>query len=97
MRYVDTGIDTSNVLFAGRKVSSQSYNFFGNNHNVQDTFGHGTHVSGIIADATPANVELLVLRVSNNEGKSSLLTIKTALQYAVSKNADVVNLSMGFY
>ena len=92
---VDTGIDTSNVLFAGRKVSSQSYNFFGNNHNVQDTFGHGTHVSGIIADATPANVELLVLRVSNNEGKSSLLTIKTALQYAVSKNADVVNLSMG--
>ena len=36
---VDTGIDTSNVLFAGRKVSSQSYNFFGNNHNVQDTFG----------------------------------------------------------
>ena len=93
---VDTGIDTSNVLFAGRKVSSQSYNFFGNNHNVQDTFGHGTHVSGIIADATPANVELLVLRVSNNEGKSSLLTIKTALQYAVSKNADVVNLSMGF-
>ena len=93
---VDTGIDTSNVLFAGRKVSSQSYNFFGNNYNVQDTFGHGTHVSGIIADATPANVELLVLRVSNNEGKSSLLTIKTALQYAVSKNADVVNLSMGF-
>lgn len=51
---------------------------------------------GFIADATPANVELLVLRVSNNEGKSSLLTIKTALQYAVSKNADVVNLSMGF-
>lgn len=25
-----------------------------------------------------------------------MLTIKTALQYAVSKNADVVNLSMGF-
>lgn len=93
---VDTGINASNAMFRGRTISSQSYNFFGNNKNVQDTFGHGTHVCGIIADATPTNVGLLVLRVSNSEGKSSLLTIKTALQYAIAKKADVVNLSMGF-
>lgn len=93
---VDTGINASNILFKGRTISSNSYNFFGNNKNVQDTFGHGTHVSGIIADATPANVSLLVLRVSNSEGRSSLLTIKAALQYAISKKADVINLSMGF-
>ena len=93
---VDTGINASNILFKGRTISSNSYNFFGNNKNVQDTFGHGTHVSGIIADATPSNVSLLVLRVSNSEGKSSLLTIKAALQYAISKKADVINLSMGF-
>ena len=93
---VDTGINASNIVFKGRTISSQSYNFFGNNKNVKDVFGHGTHVSGIIADATPANVVLLVLRVSNSEGKSSLLTIKTAMQYAISKKADVINLSMGF-
>lgn len=93
---VDTGINASNILFKGRNISSNSYNFFGNNKNVQDTFGHGTHVCGIIADATPDNVSLLVLRVSNSEGKSSLLTIKAALQYAISKKADVINLSMGF-
>lgn len=93
---VDTGINSSNAMFRGRTISSQSYNFFANNKNVQDTFGHGTHVSGIITDATPANVALLVLKVSNSEGKSSLLTIKTALQYAITKKADVVNLSMGF-
>lgn len=93
---VDTGINASHPMFQGRTISSQSYNFFSNNKNVEDTFGHGTHVSGIIADATPSNVALLVLKVSNSEGKSSLLTIRTALQYAVSKNADVVNLSMGF-
>lgn len=93
---VDTGINASNMLFKGRTISSLSYNFFSNNKNVKDTFGHGTHVSGIIADATPNNVALLVLRVSNSEGKSSLLTIKAALQYAISKRADVINLSMGF-
>lgn len=93
---IDTGINTANAIFKGRTISSQSYNFFGNNKNIKDVFGHGTHVSGIIADATPANVVLLVLRVSNSEGKSSLLTIKTAMQYAISKRANVINLSMGF-
>lgn len=93
---VDTGINTSNRMFKGRTISSQSYNFFNGNKNVTDVFGHGTHVSGIIVDATPANVSLLVLRVANSKGQSSMLTIKTALQYAVAKKSDVINLSMGF-
>ena len=93
---VDTGINTSNKMFKGRTISSQSYNFFNGNKNVKDVFGHGTHVSGIIVDATPANVNLLVLRVADNKGQSSMLTIKIALQYAIAKRSDVINLSMGF-
>lgn len=93
---VDTGINASNKMFKGRKISSQSYNFFDGNKNVKDVFGHGTHVSGIITDATPANVSLLVLRVANSQGQSSMLTIKIALQYAIAKKSDVINLSMGF-
>lgn len=93
---VDTGINTSSKMFKGRTISSQSYNFFNGNKNVADVFGHGTHVSGIIVDATPVNVGLLVLRVSNSKGQSSMLTIKVALQYAIAKKADVINLSMGF-
>ena len=60
---VDTGINTSNRMFKGRTISAQSYNFFNGNKNVTDVFGHGTHVSGIIVDATPANVSLLVLQM----------------------------------
>lgn len=93
---IDTGINRSNTLFQGRTILSASYNFFDNNSNVTDVYGHGTHVAGIIADATPANVQFLILRVTNKEGLSSLLTIKLALQYAVSQDADVMNLSMGF-
>lgn len=93
---LDTGIDKSNFLFQSRTISSKSYNFIDDNKNVTDNFGHGTHVAGIIADATPANVQFLILKISNTSGYSSLLTIKTALQYALNQNVDVVNMSLGF-
>lgn len=93
---LDTGIDSSNALFAFRTVSPKSYNIAGNSYNVMDTHGHGTHVSGIIADATPSNVQILMLKISNSEGYSSLLTIRTALRYAVKQKADVINMSVGF-
>lgn len=93
---LDTGIDRSNFLFASRNISSKSYNFVEGNKNVMDNHGHGTHVAGIIADATPDNVQIMMLKISNTSGYSSLLTIKTALQYALNKRVDVVNMSLGF-
>ena len=93
---LDTGIDRSNIVFSGRKISSKSYNFTSNTNNITDVHGHGTHVSGIIADATPNNVQILMLKIANSQGYSSLLTIKTALQYAVKQKADVINMSIGF-
>ena len=93
---LDTGLDHSNAMFLGRTVSAKSYNFAGHNSNIMDIHGHGTHVSGIITDATPSNVQLMMLKIANNEGYSSLLTIRTALQYAVKQKADVINMSVGF-
>lgn len=93
---LDTGLDYSNAMFLSRAISTKSYNFAGHNNIITDIHGHGTHVSGIITDATPSNVQLMMLKIANNEGYSSLLTIRTALQYAVKQKVDVINMSVGF-
>lgn len=93
---LDTGIDKANFMFRGRSISAKSHNFIDNNKNVADTHGHGTHVSGIIADSTPSNVQILMLKISNSSGYSSLLTIKSALQYALNQDITVINMSVGF-
>ena len=92
---LDTGIDLHNGFFQGETIRSDSHDFTESPNGIQDQFGHGTHVAGIIADATPANVELLILRVFDDNGESSWSWISAAIQYAVDKGADVLNLSFG--
>ena len=93
---LDTGIDVNHPMFAGRIDFSDSYNFIKHNHSISDGFGHGTHVSGIIADSTPSNVKLMVLKIGDNRGRATLLTMKRALKYAIKHKANVINMSMGY-
>jgi hypothetical protein len=64
--------------------------------NINDNNGHGTHVAGIIADLTPANVDFLVLKIADSEGSSSSLVMNLAVNYAISEKVDVMNISYGF-
>lgn len=93
---IDTGVTTTSPVFKGTKISSKSYNFANGNSNVKDTIGHGTHVTGIIADLTPDNVEFLIVKVADADGTSSSLVMGLGMDYAIEQNADVINLSYGF-
>lgn len=96
---IDTGCSTSHPAFAGR-ISPYSYNFADGtdqvyDRNKQHTSGHGTMVCSIVADATPENVDIMVLQVANENGWTYSLKIANAMLYAMEHGADVINMSLG--
>lgn len=66
---------------------------------IVDLNGHGTHVAGLIAESylkanknsTP--LELMVLRYTDQNGKDAKRNFIQALEYAIEKEADVINIS----
>lgn len=93
---IDTGCETGHEVFAGR-ISEDSYNFADGTREVYDNYesgGHGTSVASILADATPDNVKLLILQISNAKGYASSLGFANAMLYALQKGADVISMSI---
>lgn len=72
--------------------------------NVNDWYGHGTSVTGIIAatrnngigftGAMP-NAKIMPVRVLDSNGYGSLATIIPGIKYAVQNGAHVINMSFG--
>lgn len=92
---IDTGINKDSHYFDNRCISDKSYNFVNSNKNIYDKDGHGTHIAGVIADCTPSNVDIMMLKVYNDWGKTTWLTINSAIQYAKAQGADIINMSLG--
>ena len=90
---LDSGIYTNNDIFDGR-ISKYSRNFVSSNKSdLKDSYGHGTHVAGIICDATSSHVKVMVIRVLDANGYGSFTDIALGVQYAVKKGATVMNIS----
>ena len=71
-----------------------------------DSNGHGTHVAGIIAAeadngiggvGVAYNVQIMAVVAAQYSGVLASSDIAEAVQYAVSENADVINMSFGGY
>lgn len=102
---IDSGInynheDLKNVIADG------GYNFYDDNTDVYDDNGHGTEVSGVIAASANNGVgiagldsnmpiKILPLKTADSNGDTLLSDLITAVDYAITKKADVINLSMG--
>ncbi len=96
---LDSGIKAEHELFQGRL--KQGYDFVNYDADPRDDQGHGTHVSGIIADCTQGtNVSILPVKVMRinmwgNGIEGYLKDILAGMQYAIAEGADVINLSIG--
>lgn len=92
---IDTGADCTHPLLAGR-VSARSYDFANNTADVTDVNSHGTATAGLVADLTPNEVDVMVLRVYDDDNLSKPSLVLTALEYALENGATVVNMSLGW-
>ncbi|MGN1201116.1 MAG: S8 family serine peptidase [Candidatus Caccovivens sp.] len=84
---LDSGINTSHELFEGRILHEYAKDFTNNAdesttiYQYEDYNGHGTHVSGTIAEATLSNVKILPLKVLKKDGRGSASSIVDAILY----------------
>ena len=63
-------------------------------NSVDELYGHGTHVAGIVHLVAP-DARLLPLRVLNSDGRGNNFRTASAIVYATQRGADAINLSLG--
>jgi subtilisin family serine protease len=85
--------------FRGWNWTTMNRSSFGDYLNIDDN-GHGTHVSGIVAqilDLAQSNqVQLMNLKTQDKNGEGSLLSLVMAIDYAVGKKVNIMNLSLSY-
>jgi serine protease len=108
---LDTGVAYENHgrykrdpdLYATRFV--KPYDFVDRDRHPNDENGHGTHVTGTIAQKTNNNfgltglaygVDIMPVRVLDAHGEGDAGVIARAIRYAARSGADVINMSLEF-
>lgn len=80
------------------------YNFVDDNNHAGDDHGHGSHVTGTIAQVTnngigvagvARNVKIMPLKVLSKSGSGSVAGIADAIHFAADHGAKVINMSLG--
>ncbi len=82
----------------------RGWNSLDANGDVEDGFGHGSHVAGIIGAASDGqfgivgvtwDVDLLPVRMFNDFGRGTNLAGAQGITYAADRGAEVINMSWG--
>jgi len=106
---LDTGVAYRNFKRYKRapdlRFFTKGHDFVDGDNYPFDLNGHGTHVSGTIAQSTNNRVgaagiayraRIMPLRVLDSEGAGDTVSIARAIRYAARRRVDVINLSIEF-
>ncbi len=97
---LDTGVNSAHPDLAANIVPG--WNFFDNNADSSDVFGHGTAVAGTAAAATNNSLgvasvagaaRIMPIRISDTTGSAYYSTIAQGITYAADKQVRVANVS----
>lgn len=81
------------------------YDFVNNDPNPNDDEGHGTHVTGTVAQSTnndlgaagiAFNTAIMPVKVLNKQGYGTAQSVANGVYFATDNGADVINLSLGW-
>jgi subtilisin family serine protease len=103
---LDTGVDFTHPALAGHLLPGYDFVDMDNNPEEvgelgQGAYGHGTHVTGLLALVAP-EAKIMPLRVLNENGIGNIWVLAEALEYAINPDgnpdtddgAHVINLSL---
>jgi serine protease len=88
-----------------RSTFVHPWDFVDRDPHPNDGYGHGTHVTGTLAQTTnngfgvagaAYGVKIMPLKVLDDFGEGGVFAIAKAIRYATRKGADVINLSLEF-
>ena len=97
---LDSGVDATHPDLASRLVPG--WNFYDNNSNTSDVYGHGTQVAGAAAAASnnalgvasvAGMARIMPIRVTDTAGMGSLSQMASGITWAADRGARVANLS----
>ncbi|MCD8503086.1 MAG: S8 family serine peptidase [Bacillaceae bacterium] len=99
---IDSGIYKDHEDLYGKVV--KEFNAINPNEPITDDFGHGTAVAGIITAnnndigivGVTQKIDIYSVKVISNDGKVNKDAFVRGLEWAISEQVDIINVSLGF-
>jgi len=104
----ETGLTNTPYLMPNAPIDNcysvnpaSGYNYMGTtiNNNYMDEQGHGTFGFRSITDELsqqPNNINVVPLKIFNENGEGNLFDLTCAIYHAIDHNADIINISAGY-